>query len=337
MKLPGTHPARVLLLLALLAGLMSLPASAQFETPFHLIPTSASIAGPNGDAVSASAHVGETVTVHVMVWNLDSFFDSIAIQRVSLVIHHARGDVHVPNLTPHPVVISNYGDFADITTSFVIQPEDGDVVRVDAELLGTDNWESLAPGSPMAFQGAWTLQVQVGKPSVAVFQQCEASASHPFLIISGSVTNTGNCRLENVWVISDGGTPEDASDDFPIHLENLEPKSAVSCGEIIVPSGGGSLYTMTVRATDPLGWVVHHSTITTPRTVPATLRVTKSGETALRISWSATAAGFRLESSDDLGSNQNWRTVTNAPSINGGEIFITMELSGPARFYRLAQ
>ncbi|MDB6067357.1 MAG: regulatory domain of in-like proprotein convertase [Pedosphaera sp.] len=54
------------------------------------------------------------------------------------------------------------------------------------------------------------------------------------------------------------------------------------------------------------------------------------------LSWPASASGFNLEYSGDFTST-NWTSVVTAPVTNGGDITITLPMSGSQQFYRLRQ
>jgi hypothetical protein len=55
------------------------------------------------------------------------------------------------------------------------------------------------------------------------------------------------------------------------------------------------------------------------------------------ISWPLWAQGFQLESAAGLISSNSWQAVTNAPVIIGGQNAVTLEITGPGRFYRLRE
>ena len=55
----------------------------------------------------------------------------------------------------------------------------------------------------------------------------------------------------------------------------------------------------------------------------------------LVLSWSQNAQGFVLEMTDTLASTTPWEVVTNAPAMADGNITVTLDIAGRARFYRL--
>jgi hypothetical protein len=65
------------------------------------------------------------------------------------------------------------------------------------------------------------------------------------------------------------------------------------------------------------------------------LAVSRSGPTTATFSWSETAEGFILESSPTLGTGASWTDVTEPVVPSGGQNTITVETTGPARFFRL--
>ena len=72
-----------------------------------------------------------------------------------------------------------------------------------------------------------------------------------------------------------------------------------------------------------------------PPTEGPELTVTEEDGT-LTISWPATATGFHLEQTAELGPEANWMDVTEPVSSEGGVNSVTIEPTGEARFFRLA-
>jgi len=75
-----------------------------------------------------------------------------------------------------------------------------------------------------------------------------------------------------------------------------------------------------------------------PITQQPTLGATKGAQAGtLTISWPASAAGFRLESSAALGSQASWTTVSGSPNPITGAGSLNVTISGNTQFYRLRQ
>ncbi|MCI0538906.1 MAG: carboxypeptidase-like regulatory domain-containing protein, partial [Verrucomicrobiales bacterium] len=55
----------------------------------------------------------------------------------------------------------------------------------------------------------------------------------------------------------------------------------------------------------------------------------------IRLSWSAAAAGFRLEQADSLAAPAQWRPVNATPANTGGRLSVTIQNETNPRFYRL--
>jgi hypothetical protein len=75
--------------------------------------------------------------------------------------------------------------------------------------------------------------------------------------------------------------------------------------------------------------------LTIDLTVPA-LTIRRVGDKAV-ICWPTSAAGFSLQFSTDLNSADNWMNSMDTPAIVGDNYYVTNNLTGSKRFYRLAQ
>jgi hypothetical protein len=72
----------------------------------------------------------------------------------------------------------------------------------------------------------------------------------------------------------------------------------------------------------------------TPVPVPLSI-VTAGTDGEVTLSWPASAAGFALESTDDLSAPITWEPVPGTPSLVGDSYIITVDASVAARFFRL--
>src|SRR5687767_6587356 len=83
----------------------------------------------------------------------------------------------------------------------------------------------------------------------------------------------------------------------------------------------------------------HPGPVATPRlsirfwNVTVELKIAKTAS-GLALSWSASFNGFVLESASPMPA-ANWSTVTDAPSIVGGQNVVTVEIGSSPRFFRL--
>jgi hypothetical protein len=75
---------------------------------------------------------------------------------------------------------------------------------------------------------------------------------------------------------------------------------------------------------------------TNPRSSPAQLTITASGA-HLVLTWPTNAVGFTLQSTTKLDSTAAWSTNSRTPIVIAGQNTVTNPLTGPLRFYRLAQ
>ncbi len=66
------------------------------------------------------------------------------------------------------------------------------------------------------------------------------------------------------------------------------------------------------------------------------LTITPSGANVI-LTWPATAAGFTLQSTTNLGSLAFWTTNSPAPVVVNGQNFVTNPLASAHQFFRLSQ
>lgn len=69
---------------------------------------------------------------------------------------------------------------------------------------------------------------------------------------------------------------------------------------------------------------------------PPNLTVQIAGNRVI-LSWPTSAAGYLVESTEDLGTTNFWSTMTNLPAVANSQYHITDQLSVSNRFYRLRQ
>jgi hypothetical protein len=67
------------------------------------------------------------------------------------------------------------------------------------------------------------------------------------------------------------------------------------------------------------------------------LQITAAAGGNFVISWAATATGFNLQSSLQLGTGANWTPVTPAPTVSGNSLQVTVPAADAARFFRLVK
>ncbi len=71
-------------------------------------------------------------------------------------------------------------------------------------------------------------------------------------------------------------------------------------------------------------------------TLPPLLKIQRSGNTNIVLSWATNFNGFTLESKTNLNTNV-WSVVTNAPALSGTNNVVTNAIGGSTKFYRLRQ
>lgn len=72
-------------------------------------------------------------------------------------------------------------------------------------------------------------------------------------------------------------------------------------------------------------------------TAPASLKVSRGTGNLLRLSWSATLTGYRLQSAPSLGGTMSWTDVAGTPPLANGEFVFDITATNAASFYRLAK
>jgi hypothetical protein len=79
------------------------------------------------------------------------------------------------------------------------------------------------------------------------------------------------------------------------------------------------------------------STSSPPSYTPCTFseNLSLSIATVEQISWPTTPAGYKLQSSTDLGSTKNWTDVTTTPQLGTGMFYIIVPPTQSKVFYRL--
>jgi hypothetical protein len=73
-----------------------------------------------------------------------------------------------------------------------------------------------------------------------------------------------------------------------------------------------------------------HGDLTTP-----SLNISMNGGSAL-LSWPAAAGNLLLQESTDISLPGSWSPVVQAPVVNGNQISVTVPVTSPRRFFRLA-
>jgi hypothetical protein len=73
-----------------------------------------------------------------------------------------------------------------------------------------------------------------------------------------------------------------------------------------------------------------------PATPRPLLKIQRSANTNVVLSWAANSVGFTLEANTNLNTTV-WSTVSPAPSVSGTNNVVTNDISGSLRFYRLRQ
>lgn len=155
----GAH--RLVMALGLLAALTyaRLAASAQFP---HLILAGGYATGPDGNTSQPSARVGDPVVVRVSVQNYCDDLDSVTVQQISVIIHHARGDVTIPNLITEPVLLPLFGDRMEVSRTFSAGCDDPEVLTIDCFVVCIDNRNGLGfPGIPRPQYSQFGCQVRI--------------------------------------------------------------------------------------------------------------------------------------------------------------------------------
>jgi len=180
-------------------------ANAQFDA--HGI--GASTVADSGQPIPRLAHVGDTVTIRLIVVNEDGFNDAQRITNIVLEINQAI-PTDTGNLIPSlggPFTLLLEDDlraFANIAT-YVVQPDDPDsivhVFHVDSHDLGNNLLQEADPRA----------DITVLRPCISITKECDYPEGQTFFTpgnpihYKGVVCNTGNTPLEDILVVD---TPE---------------------------------------------------------------------------------------------------------------------------------
>lgn len=186
---------------AAVTGLAALTAMSTAAQHFPMALTGAWLTGPRGNAEIQSAFVGERVNLHIGIWNLSAYGDSVTVTEVSLIIHHGSGDVVISNMLTSPALLEHWGTRAMFSTNFFAQADDPDNLEVEYSVTGYYNFDDPGFfGSSSAFTTRFGCQIQIVKPpptlsigrdgTGSVFIQWSLSASNYQLQRSGDSGRT---------------------------------------------------------------------------------------------------------------------------------------------------
>jgi hypothetical protein len=122
-------------------------------------------------------------------------------------------------------------------------------------------------------------------------------------VIAISAAASHNLALKSDGTVSAWGRNRDGENDVP---EGLSGVVALAAGE----------YHNLAIVVDPVLHTHHTGNV-------------------LRLSWSQSATGYQLESTDDLSNPGSWAVENSVPEVVDGQFSVNTELSAGSRFYRL--
>jgi uncharacterized repeat protein (TIGR03803 family) len=150
------------------------------------------------------------------------------------------------------------------------------------------------------------------------------------LVLSGGMlygtADGGSASNGTVFAINTNGTGFTNLYGFPNGIDGALGTGLILCGNALygTTSVGGAWGDGTVFS------------LTLPPVSAPQLTLTRSGANVI-LSWPATAAGFTLQSTTNLGLPAFWTTNSPAPVLVNGQNVVTNALSGIQQFYRLTQ
>ena len=141
------------------------------------------------------------------------------------------------------------------------------------------------------------------------------ASSHTIRKISPSGTD---------WVVTTvGGWPNN-----PGYVDGLGPNARFNAPQGIALGADGTFY-----ISDSANNIVRIGQI--DASAPVTLQFTRDAQQRLVLFWPASAGGFQLESSTNLGSSAAWIPATNSPTLSDANLVLTNDLAPGAIYYRL--
>jgi hypothetical protein len=140
----------IVVILAMLISLfgMALPVAA--DTLAHGISVVKTQYGPWPDPDIALA--GDTVTVEIMVTNMDTTPHAVRIDSITDVVQHASGNVSSGNLLSSPVTLPTYLNSVTVNYTYVVENGDKNPLIDTASAVGVDLGTNLAVGGSAMYQ-----------------------------------------------------------------------------------------------------------------------------------------------------------------------------------------
>jgi len=317
-----------------LAGLVALAASKPVAAPAQYFRTVLVDENPVGPDGTPRAHVGDTITDTVRVINEDDFGDTVTVNSVTNVVHHGAGDAVSGNLLAGPEKLDPYllveaHDTLDVTTSYVVQPDDGDLLSVSVDVFGTLNFDGPGgSGLPEGFEVLTGGQIRILRPSIKIGLEVAAGGGY-----NASLRNTGNTLLVGV-VVSNVVNGLSTYVLGPVSIApgevlafNLPADAGTSAS-----AGASNGFRLAVWGTDELGLTVSDSVSTRP-----VLQAAVQAGSNIRLRWNAIRSGtYQVQYTTDLAQG-HW-TNLGSSLIATSDSATTSDTSWPDahRFYRVA-
>ena len=199
----------IVLIVAVLVSMfvMALPVAAGVGPAFHGISVVKSQAGPwpNPDIALA----GDTVTVEIMVTNMDTTPHATRIDSIVDVVHHTSGNVSSGNLLSSPVTLPTYLSSVTVNYTYVVENGDNNPLIDSASVAGVDL------GTGLAVSGSAMYQLAIIAPDIDIEKYVsvdggttwlDADTAGPLAAVGSDVKfyvevkNTGDVELTNIVV-----------------------------------------------------------------------------------------------------------------------------------------
>jgi len=197
----------ILVILAMLASMFGMALAVAAQPAAHGIGVVKTQYGPWSNPDIAIA--GDTVTVEIMVTNMDNTPHATRIDSIVDVVQHASGNVSSGNLLSSPVTLPTYLSSVTVNYTYVVENGDNNPLIDSASVAGVDL------GTGLAVSGSAMYQLAIIAPDIDIEKYVsvdggttwlDADTAGPLAAVGSDVKfyvevkNTGDVELTNIVV-----------------------------------------------------------------------------------------------------------------------------------------